>query len=110
MSSEENIALVTDRVEQAIQDKVMTVTAEKAWVTHYGANDIHPKHLVYRIVVESDEERGRLARDSELMAALRQCLATHNYPIAGRDGVMIRFDSEEMVNKEAGGNYYRYWK
>lgn len=80
------------------------------WVTHYGAFDIQPRHLVYWICVKTDAERDRLAADTELMVSLRQVLSDHDYPLAGRKHVHIGFESEETVDRVAGGNWYHYWK
>jgi len=77
------IKRVTALVERAITDEVGRRAKEKFWVTHYGANDIHPGHLVYWIVVRSDHEKRRLEADSALMAVLRDLLVRHDYPIEG---------------------------
>jgi len=104
------IKRVTALVERAITDEVGRRAKEKFWVTHYGANDIHPGHLVYWIVVRSDHEKRRLEADSALMAVLRDLLVRHDYPIEGRDGVHIGFESQETVDRESGGNFYHHWK
>jgi len=104
------IKRVTALVERAITDEVGRRAKEKFWVTHYGANDIHPGHLVYWIVVRSDHEKRRLEADSALMAVLRDLLVRHDYSIEGRDGVHIGFESQETVDRESGGNFYHHWK
>lgn len=106
----ESIEAITQRIQEAIEDEMRKHTEEKFWVTHYGANDIHPKHLVYWIVVRTDNEKQRLARDKVLIAKLRSLLDEHEYPAEGREGVHIGFESKETVDREAGGNYYNYWK
>ncbi len=106
----ESIEAVTKRIEDAIKAEVLKHTNEEFFVTHYGANDIHPKHLVYWIVVRSDEEKLRLDRDKVLHSKLRGLLDTHDYPVEGRAGVHIGFESKETVDREAGGNYYNFWK
>lgn len=104
------IEQVTALVERAISDEVGRHIKEKFWVTQYGANHIHPRHLVYWIVVLSDDEKSRLEEDSVLMAVLRSLLVKYNYPIEGRDGVHIGFESQETVDRESGGNFYYHWK
>jgi hypothetical protein len=104
------IAEVTARIEQAISEEIGHYTAEKFWVTHYGAVNIDPRHLVYWIVVRSDHEKRRLEADAALMAALRAFLERYEYPVAGRDGVHIGFESQETVDRESGGNFYHHWK
>ena len=104
------ISLVTAKVEREIKKIVSKRIEEKHWVTHYGANDIHPKHLVYWICVQSDEEKNKLREDKELMKQLRELLTTHNYPEEGRDGVYIDFESQETVDRESDGHWWHHWK
>jgi hypothetical protein len=108
--SKSPIAEVTARIEEAIQETVLSCSKEKFWVTHYGANEIHPKHLVYWIVVQSDREKERLQQDAVLMASLRALLDRHDYPAEGRTGVTIGFESQETVDRESAGNFYHHWK
>ncbi len=97
-------------MKNAIAAQIAIVTKEKHWVTHYGANDIHPKHLVYWICVQSDAEKKRLQDDSDLYRKLRSLLADYDYPLVGRNGVHIGFESQETVDREAGGNWWHHWK
>lgn len=104
------IEALTLRIEKAIESLTASETKEKFWVTHYGANDIHPKHLVYWICVQSDAEKERLQTDSDLYRRLRRLLVEHDYPISGRSEVHIGFESQETVDRESGGNWYHHWK
>jgi hypothetical protein len=110
MTARDDVEEVTIRIEQAIDGVLSGVTREKHWVTHYGANSIHPKHLVYWICVESDFEKKRLEDDSELNRRLRAVLAEQKYPIEGSGEVHIGFESQETVDRESGGNWYHHWK
>jgi hypothetical protein len=101
---------VTTLIERAIIDEIGRHTKEKFWVTHYGANHIHPKHLVYWVVVGSDHEKCRLEADSALMATLRSLLVKYDYPVEGRDWVHIGIESQETADRESGGNFYYHWK
>lgn len=101
---------VTRRVQDAIREEMAHHTREKYWVTHYGANHIHPRHLVYWIVVQSDREKTRLTRDAGVVARLRGLLDRLEYPVEGRSGVMIGFESHETVDREAGGDFWGYWR
>ena len=104
------IEQVTALVERGIADEVGRHVKEKFWVTHYGANHINPKHLVFWIVVISDHEKCRLEGDKALMAELRNVLAKCDYPTEARSGVHIGFESQETVDRESGGNFYYHWK
>lgn len=105
-----SIKEVTRLIEEAIRSEMRTHTTEEFWVTHYGANDIHPKHLVYWVVVRSEREKLRLNKDILLVNRLRGLLEEFAYPIEGRSGMHIGFESHETVDREAGGNFYHYWK
>jgi hypothetical protein len=105
-----HIQLVTRRIKRAIKSEVKRVARERFWVTYYGANDIHPRHLVYWIVVRSDAEKQRLELDAPLLTRLRGLLERYDYPAEGRDGVHIGFESEETVKRESDGNYFLHWK
>ncbi|MFN8855999.1 MAG: hypothetical protein ACK50P_10560 [Planctomycetaceae bacterium] len=101
---------VTQRIQEEMQRVMASQTAEPFWVTHYGANDIHPRHLVSWIVVRTDQEKARLAKDAELMKRLRGLLVAHDYPVGGRDCVHIGFESHETVDRVANGDFCVYWK
>jgi hypothetical protein len=99
-----------DRILDAMRAEMSSRTRERVFVTHYGAIDIHPKHLVIWIVVDSDREKSRLANDSDLMQRLRGFLTDFHYPLQGRDQAHVGFESVETVNRESGGDFWRHWK
>ena len=105
-----DIQKTTERIEKAIEKRVSKEIEEKHWVTHYGANDIHPKHLVYWICVQTDALKDRLDRDAALNKELRELLSEFNYPISGRNEVYIGFESQETVDRESSGNWWHHWK
>ena len=105
-----SIQEVTRQIEDAIKAEMRAHTSEEFWVTHYGANEIHPKHLVYWIVVRTDKEKRRLEQRADVLNKLRGLLEKFEYPVEGRDGVHIGFESHQTVDREAGGNFYHYWK
>lgn len=105
-----SIESLTKTIQSAMARRVAASAREKSWVTYYGANDIHPRHLVYWICVESDAEKHRLAADAVLYAELRELLTRFNYPVEGRDEVHIGFESQETVDRESGGDWWRHWK
>lgn len=76
----------------------------------YGAFEIHPKHLVFVISVDSDLTRDRLKRDAELADELTGLLAKRDWPEEGRAGVCFLFESHETVNRESGGNWFYHFK
>ena len=104
------IEKVTLNIESDIKKMISDYCEEKFWVTHYGANDIHPKHLVYWVCVKTDKEKNKLDRDPELMRNLKSLLRKHNYPLSGRDEVFIGYESQETVDRESNGHWWNHWK
>jgi hypothetical protein len=104
------IEKLTRRIERAMHPLVSAVARERFWITHYGANDIHPRHLVYWIVVQTDAEKRRLEADQDLTARLRALLDLHDYPVEGRAGVHVGFDSQETCDRESGGDWWQHWR
>lgn len=98
------------RIASGIDRIVSNITTEKFWITHYGAFDIDPKYLVYKIVVQTDDERGRLLRDEDLKIRLRQLLDDNDYPQKARGNVSFGFDSDESINRDSGGNAWHHWR
>jgi hypothetical protein len=41
---------------------------------------------------------------------LRDVLVQHGYPAAARDHVHIGLESQETVDRDAGGNWWHHWK
>ena len=97
-------------IEAEMERIVGNLTNESVWAAHYGAFDIDPKHLVYKICLKSDAERIRLANDVNLKKQLRDLLDTHDYPEQARSKVYIDFESEEAIDRDSGGNPWRHWR
>jgi hypothetical protein len=101
---------VTYQARRKIMEIMTPEALEEFSVIHYGANDIHPRYLVFWICVQSDRERDRLRADTALMERLRHTLLEVDYPPEGRDEVAIGFESQETVDRVSDGNWYYHWK
>ena len=81
--------------------------------TFYGASAIHPRHLATWFVFSTDADLAR-ARTSGLTARIdtltREELRRHGYPLEGIPEIFVSFTTEETVQREAGGNYYQFFK
>ncbi len=97
-------------IEADMERIVKGLTNEAVWTTHYGAFDIDPKHLVYKICLQSDEERRQMANNVILKQQLRDLLDKHDYPKQARSNVYIGFESQEAIDRESGGNPWRHWR
>lgn len=63
---------------------------QNAKVVHFGAAYIDPRHLVFVVLTQTDDERDRLRNDTSLEPRLRATLIPNGYP---EDAVsMVNFD------------------
>jgi hypothetical protein len=106
----ESIEDLTLRIEGEMRSLALAHAKEKSWVLRFGANHIHPRHLVFVVCVLTDAEKKRLESDFEFLRQLRALLDKHDYPIAARKDVVIDFESQETVDRESGGNWYYHLK
>jgi hypothetical protein len=83
---------------------------EKFWITWYGSVEIDSKKLVIWICVESDELKSKFETDSKLLIELNNTLAKNNYPSDSIPFVHIGFESQETVNRESNGDWYKHFK
>jgi hypothetical protein len=68
------ITKLVEEIAKAFTEAARAHVTEPFWVTHYGAVEIYPKHLVYWICVKSDAERDRLVQSTELKSRHRSIL------------------------------------
>lgn len=77
-----------------------------AGIFHFGAVDIHPKHLAYWITTTTDAERDQLAADSAMQDEFRRILLREGYPADAVLEVGFAFQSEETVQRDFGGDWF----
>jgi hypothetical protein len=89
-----------------IKREVARLTSEKVWVFWVGAYWIDPMYLAYWVGVETDRAKYELAHNAELIADFRRLLVKHNYPLDARKDVLFTFESQETVDRDAGGDWH----
>jgi len=94
----------------SIKRLVKNTTSEKCSVISYGAYDISPKHLVFLICIQTDQEKIRLLNNAYLMHELRNTLLKFDYPEDFRKDVKIDFESQENVDRKSNGDWYVHLK
>lgn len=97
-------------IETEIQSIVTAASREECWVMHYGAVEIDPKYLTCTICVKTDAEKQRLQADPALRQTLFELLEKHRYPKKARADVIIKFDAQESMDREANGNAWHHWR
>ncbi|MFZ2783499.1 MAG: hypothetical protein WAZ36_03810 [Sediminibacterium sp.] len=93
-----------------IKNIVKCVCEQKFWIDWYGSYDIDPKYLVIWICVESDNIKLGLESNKELVNKLRETLIKNNYPKEAVPFVHIGFESQETVDRESNGDWYKHFK
>lgn len=82
----------------------------KCSVWWFGAYYLDPKHLVFVVCVDLDEQRDKLRSDKSVASSLNELLAKFNWPSAARPNVVFDIESHETVQRENGGNWWYHYK
>lgn len=81
--------------------------------TFYGASAIHPRHLTTWFVFPTDADLAQAQANGltkRIDKLTRKELREYGYPAEGIPEVFVSFTSDETVQREAGGNYWQYFK
>jgi|GEM_PF-2929048 len=79
----------------------------------YGATGIHPKHLAIWFIFRTDADFAEAERTglvTRITRLAREELFHNGYPAEVLEEVHVGFATDEAVQREAGGNYYHYFK
>ena len=78
-----------------------------ATVSSYGATELDARHLVVTIDVKTDRERDEIRRDPLLRDRFQQALIDADYPASAAPRVSFNVESQQTVDREHEGNWYR---
>lgn len=82
-------------------------------ITHFGAMDIHPRHLAIWCFFKKDKHL-QLAEKEQftktVQSAMREALKKHGYPAFLLPSFFVTFATDEDVQNTSGGNYWQYLK
>ena len=106
-----------DAIVFAATGRVVAAIADQKPELHshffYGSSAIHPKHLVTWYLFHTDADWDAAKRSgltTTIEQQTRQELAEAGYPANGCTEMMVSFTSHEEIERETGGNYWRYFK
>lgn len=82
-------------------------------ITHFGAMDIHPKHLAIWCFFKKDKHLRQAEQEhftDTLQSNLQEALRKHGYPVSLLPSTFISYATDEDVQRTSGGNYWYYLK
>jgi hypothetical protein len=97
-------------IKKDIKKIIQTKTRENFWIAEFGAYDIDPKYLLFCVCLLSDAEKSKLKGDNGLLFELRELLIKHDYPDNSRSFILFEFESQETVDRDAGGKWWIRFK
>lgn len=97
-------------IKEDIEKLISPLCDEKFWIEWYGAYYINPENLVFWICVQTDKMKSTLKSDTMLGNEMRKILYKHNYPEKACPSVFIDFESQETVNRDSGGSWFKHFK
>ena len=103
------VKVATDRVVASIVDQ----KPELHLHFFYGSSAIHPKHLAAWYLFHTDadwEAAKRSGLTDTIERRTRKELSDAGYPAIGVSEMAVCFTSHEDIERETGGDYWRYFK
>lgn len=78
-------------------------------IKYDGSYEINPSSLIIWVQVVNDSTKNKLILDKKLITEMRKVLIKNAFPIDDLGKINIFIESEETVNREAGGSWYKYF-
>jgi len=97
------------RIERALR-RTLRAEGVSPGVWSFGAYYIDPKHMVFVVGVETDEEKRRLRGSDSFRTEVRRLLERFAWPEEARQHVVFDIESEETVQRETRGNWWYHYK
>lgn len=97
------------RIEKSLRDLVRD-KGFKPKIWSFGVYYIDPKHLVFVVGVETDNDKRKLKEDNNFINSMRELLNIYNWPNQARHDVVFDIESQETVERENNGNWWYHYK
>jgi hypothetical protein len=100
---------IIKRVERRLREHLAPRGYTQLEVHHFGAIDLHPRHLVICVCVGTDAERQQII-DSNPATLIRTWLAEEGYPQDATPHIAVSIDSQETVDRDWKGDWHQYYQ
>lgn len=96
-------------IERHLRDMLLA-RGIKPLVWSFGAYYIDPKYMVFVVGVLTDHEKNLLKNDALFQTEISTLSERFRWPKEARKYVNFNIESDETVQREAGGNWWHHYK
>jgi hypothetical protein len=108
--AEHRLTPVLDAVKRDLKQAILAMGYTCDSLFYTGAYDIAPEHVFFGVHVKSDAERDRMNADAAIDKALHGLLERHGYPAHVIRIIGVRAESQETVDRDFEGDWFRAWR